>query len=301
MIVATATDGGYAELTGAMLASLARNAHGDYEKVLVFVDRISADDKARLLRSYGRDDIEIVEVTDADLAFLCGMPVKQYMSRITYARLFIPHKVEPADGRLLYIDCDAVVHGPLSPLRDLPLEGHVLAAVGDDAQRRPKSHANRNAAIGAPEGTPYLNAGVLLIDVAEWRRRDITGRARQFSIEHPDLPLMDQDAINGTLRGDWLKLDECWNMHCRYSKKGDYAEPPEAWRGARIVHYMGPVKPNHSDCNHPARDIYFEYRRLTPWADAPLHSALRREWKKKLGKLRRFLGRLVPSVPGARA
>ncbi|HSI40548.1 MAG TPA: glycosyltransferase family 8 protein [Xanthobacteraceae bacterium] len=291
MIVATATDANYVELTGVLLASLAHHARGDIEKTYVFADRLSAHEKQQLQTSYGSDNLEIIDLTESDLLTLAGLPSHRRLSRTGYARLLMPAKLGDAHQRLLYIDCDCVINGPLTPLVDLSLEGHVLAAVADNLTSLKESQAARNRLIGLPEDTRYFNSGVLLIDLDRWRAEDVSERVRAFRMEHPELQTLDQDSLNGTLKGEWLELSDVWNMHRRLFH-GQYRDPLEVWQGARILHFTGQAKPNYKDCTHPAQAIFLAHRARTPWADAPLKSFLGRKISLKLQKLHRSFSSL---------
>lgn len=298
MIVATATDTAYVELTGVMLASLANKAAGDFEAVYVFCDGVSDADKERLRASYGRADIVFVDMTDDMVHHFAARPVNHHLSRTAYARILMPLSLSEATGRLFYVDCDTVVNASLAPLASMPMDGFALAAVDDIARQVTERHIKRNRDIGLPDEMRYFNSGVLLIDLENWRRQRVSERTIAFINDHPTLPMMDQDALNGALRGEWLPLDESWNLHRRL-EKGVYTDDPALWREARIVHFIGQVKPNYTDCNHPARDLYFEHRARTPFASVPLKTKFGRKVEKRVRKLRRFFGKLKRRVLGA--
>ncbi|MCS0493725.1 glycosyltransferase family 8 protein [Ancylobacter sp. MQZ15Z-1] len=290
MIVATATDTAYVELTAVLLASLAEQAGPGIDAVYVFCDGVSPANKERLRLSYGREGLAFIDLTDAMGAF-SARPVNHHLSRTAYARILMPLTLADVTGRLLYIDCDTLVNGSLAPLAEIDMQGHALAAVDDIAIQVPERHAKRNLDIGMPADMRYFNSGVLLIDLEEWRRQRVSERVIEFVDAHPELPMMDQDALNGTLRGDWLALDERWNMHRRL-KKGRYVDDPSIWQDARIIHFIGQIKPNYSDCGHPARTLYFEHRARTPFANAPVKTKLGRKVEKRVRRLKRLFGRV---------
>lgn len=298
MIVATATDTAYVELTGVMLASLADRAAGDFDAVYVFCDGVSDADKARLATAYGLADIVFVDLTDDMVRHFSGRPENHHLSRTAYARILMPLSLTEATGRLFYVDCDTLVNAPLAPLASLPMEGFALAAVDDIAHQVPERHAKRNRDIGLPDDMRYFNSGVLLIDLEAWRAARISERTIAFINDHPTLPMMDQDALNGALRGQWLALDESWNLHRRL-EKGVYTDDPAIWAEARIIHFIGQVKPNYTDCNHPARDLFLAYRARTPFAADRLKTKFGRKVEKRGRKLRRFLGKLKRRFFGA--
>lgn len=291
MIVATATDTAYVEFTGVMLASLAAKAAGDFEIVYVFCDGVSASDKEKLRASYKLPNIEFVDLTDEMGQHFGARPVNHHLSRTAYARILMPLSLSEATGRLLYIDCDTLVNASLAPLATIPMEGFALAAVDDIAREVPERHAKRNVDIGLPSETRYFNSGVLLIDLEKWRAERVSERTIAFANERPSLPMMDQDALNGALRGQWLPLDERWNLHRRLIKRR-YTDDPGIWADARIIHFIGQIKPNYTDCTHPARQLYLDHRAATPFASAPLKTRWGRKVEKRVRRLRRFFNRL---------
>lgn len=291
MIVATATDTTYVEFTAVLLASLAANAAGDVERVYVFCDGVSEGDKAKMRASYGRSNLAFIDLTDDMARHFGARPVNHHLSRTAYARIIMPLSLSDETGRLLYLDCDTLVNGSLGPLATLDMQGFAVAAVHDIAHLVPDRHAKRNIDIGLPAEMAYFNSGVLLIDLEAWRRENISRRTIDFAVEHPNLPMMDQDALNGALRGRWLALDETWNLHRRLHS-GRYQDAPVDWASVRIIHFIGQVKPNYADCGHPARGLYLDQRKATPFAGLRLKTKLDRKVEKRVRKLRRFFTRL---------
>lgn len=284
MIVATATDRNYVELTAVMLASLVANARDDVSRLYVFCDGLNARDKALLRDSCDGAALDFVDLTDDDMSGFATYAVKRYLSRTSYVRLLIPDRIDERAGRLLYVDCDTIINGALAPLEEIDLEGYAIGAVEDDGRYR-GVQVSRNLRLGLPPEMKYLNAGVLLIDLHAWHEQHIAERVRAFCAVSGDLPSMDQDALNGTLRGEWLSLDGSWNAHGSPETKTDLGQ----WTSARIIHFVGRHKPHFSDCTHPARGIFLEHRSRTPWARRRLKSKIERN----VGKIARQLGRLV--------
>ena len=287
MIVATATDAAYVELTAVLLASLAAQAGAEVERVVVFCDTVSAADRERMRASYPAANIAFVDLAREMERHFGARPVNHHLSRTAYARILMPLLLPEAQGRLLYVDCDTLINAPLAPLAELDMQRFAVAAVDDIARLDPIRHAERNRAIGLPGEMRYFNSGVLLIDLDQWRRESLSERVMAFAADHPDLPMMDQDALNGTLRGQWLPLDERWNLHRRLVK-GRYEGDAVDWGDAAIIHFIGQVKPNYADCDHPARARFLAHRAHTPFAAAPMKTKLSRKIEKRVRKWRRF-------------
>src|SRR5699024_9178514 len=132
--------------------------------------------------------------------------------------------------------------------------GHAVGAVIDVCS--PSSHSKRSAHY--PE---YFNAGMLLIDLAQWRSRQLGDAALQILSHKGDqMQYLDQDALNHVLHDDWQSLDLQWNFQQAVYSAIDNRYPylasrkdemKRAIRHPGIVHYIGGTKPWHANCKHP--------------------------------------------------
>ena len=183
----------------------------------------------------------------------------------TYNRLLMAECLPAELDRVIYLDVDMLVRANLVDLWNLDLGGNVLAAAADPAFRKWD-------VLGLPVGTPYFNAGVMVIDLRRWRAMALGAAAMRFIEAHPErVSYADQCALNWLLQGQWLKLDPEWNLQsfylCRYVE-GEVAyfrpTPPLAAR-ACIVHFNAPGRPWLYMHNHPFKAEYQRYLARTPW------------------------------------
>lgn len=164
----------------------------------------------------------------------------------TLARLVMPQVLAARYDRVLYLDADIEVCGPLAPLFALDLEGHVLAAVPaarGGMRLSPEQWEDRHAhfrALGMTEPFRYFNAGVMLIDVARWIERQIGPRALDYVRANRGLvKLADEDALNALLDGDIQDVSPIWNLRTwdfELPRVTDMVQPS-------IRHYDGEHKP----------------------------------------------------------
>ncbi|RRG18751.1 glycosyltransferase family 8 protein [Weissella viridescens] len=181
----------------------------------------------------------------------------------TYYRIEIPEQVDVP--RLLYLDCDMVCLGDLTPLWETDLHGKVVGAVED------QGYVKRLHEMGVDDRPgQYFNAGLLLIDVERWRTEHITEKTRKLCNEHPEsLRYQDQDALNAIFDGDWVYIDPKYNLQSHLAKGEDGENPiverqaieQAALEAPVIVHYTNFDKPwlikeNHL---HPLRQYYYDY------------------------------------------
>ncbi|TJY42742.1 glycosyltransferase family 8 protein [Cohnella pontilimi] len=176
--------------------------------------------------------------------------------KAAYRKLSIPSLPSLLSvSRAIYLDSDIVVTGDISTLWATDLAGRVIGAVRDFRG------AGRRKELNLPAGWPYFNAGVLLIDMDQWRGRGITEKAWAFIRRYPDKLLHhDQDALNAVLQAEWLELPVGWNCHTdRITRKQAMAGLPA------IIHFAGESKPWHYDNDHPFQGEYYRYLRMTGW------------------------------------
>lgn len=232
--------------------------HEPSAHVLVLADSWSLSGRQRLEELVGGPGLAVREI-DAS-----GFPeVTDHITKAAYARLTIA-KLLPHQGLALYLDSDTLVRRPI--LRDLARRA---------ANMRASTAAVRDSEtpfIGSSSGlsswredsldprAPYVNSGVLLMNLAAWRRDSIGERALDWKRTHP-LAWMDQDALNAVLNGEVELLPHRFNstMHMMRRESPVYGievaeEVDEARRDPAVVHFTGAIKPWHSNASMPFLD-----------------------------------------------
>lgn len=278
MLIALATDKNYLELAGILMRSIAKNGDVPSATIVVCADGLDAHDKSILagcaapLRTSFFDLDETLRQRLAHVRRTANWPLT------TWARVVFPDMVAENEGRLLYLDSDIVVAKSLRPLFETDLQGAAIAGVPVDKDATFLANLNNN--LGKPADTAYFNAGVLLIDIAKWREQNVTERVLEVARRlGNDLTYLDQDALNSVADGHFVMLDRKWNW---YSASADPSH-------ASIIHFVY-EKPHIAGTKHPARGIYLDLRRETPWVNKRLVSP----WVKRRKKWLRRVKALVP-------
>lgn len=177
-------------------------------------------------------------------------------------------QMEEFDGleRIVYLDADTVVRSDLGPLFTRPMSTPVAAVV--DAHVALMGMPSMWRAWREEEVdplAPYLNTGVMAIQVLDWREQRLTDRVFELLHRHA-LPCVDQDALNLVLGGRFDRLEPRWNLMPYHLMKllrtSDLVESDEALAAAItdpvIVHYHRSFlgKPWQFGCSHPARNLW---------------------------------------------
>lgn len=182
-------------------------------------------------------------------------------SKVTYARLLIPQVLPNTLSRVLYLDTDLLVLDDLAPVWKTDLEGFVVGAVLDrwDMQIKRREPGLEDV----PRVQDYFNAGVLFIDLEQWRKQQISEKALQYLVRNPQTPFADQDALNVACDGLWTKLDPRWNFHDHCGKKVLDMRPEQK---PGVVHFVGPQKPWNSRIPNLNASLYDAFRSRTCFA-----------------------------------
>ena len=159
------SDNNYADLTGVSITSLLiNNQHMDEINVYVLNDMISEinlEKMQKICDEYSRN--LIVVDTRAIIKRLIELEVEPYKNTYTtYFKLFAVGNLDINSDRLLQLDGDTIVNGPLDELLEMDLDGCVCAATYECILNEYKK------LIDVPEKDKYFNCGVLLINKKFW-------------------------------------------------------------------------------------------------------------------------------------
>jgi len=292
LAIVCAADGAYV----IPLAATVRSAieHLDPERLLdlfVIYDGITAVSRVRLRASW-RDPRVRVRWIRAAPALLPNVPVSGHVSRAAYLRLLLPRVLPESLSRVLYLDSDLVVLRDLSALWELPFNGRPLLAAQDvvlpfiDSEialpRYEASAPHLVAArpienyreLGLDPRSKYFNSGVLLIDLACWRRERATDKLLDCLRENAaHVRFWDQYMLNAVFHGRWGELDLRWNRQSLIYRYPAWQSSPfdrETWERALadpwIAHFTSHEKPWHFEYDQPDRELFFEALRHTAWS-----------------------------------
>ncbi|WP_420177021.1 glycosyltransferase family 8 protein [Luteococcus sp. OSA5] len=168
-------------------------------------------------------------------------------STAVYARLLLPRVVPATWRELLYLDCDILVRGSLSPLFLIDLGILPLAACVE--RYAPTVSAPQGIAswreLGLSPDLPYFNSGVQLMNLSVWREEFIGERAIEYAREmFGQLLHLDQEALNAVVAGRFARLDDIWNATSYWRKRERRATAAMDILDVAIIrHFTGPYKP----------------------------------------------------------
>ena len=281
--VAYASDDNYANLLGISLASLLKANTGFADIICHVLDCGIGEENKRRLASIAKSHQRTVEFYPMDdIEARLGLQGAAFrIAAASYARLFLPSLLPNQVDRLLYLDCDTIVAAPLDALWETPLDGVYIGGVQDTVD------VYFQKIIGLAPELPYINAGLLLINLKAWRDDDLQSRFADFIRRFEgQVPHHDQGTINGVCAEKRLLLPLRYNMTSNlysfsvhtieriYFIKQYYSqkELDQALQSPAIVHFTSGLvgRPWEERCTHPERDRFLSAKADTPWASDPL-------------------------------
>jgi lipopolysaccharide biosynthesis glycosyltransferase len=304
LCAAYAADDQYAKYLGISILSLFK-ANQDFDKIEVFIldCGITKENKERLeaiAREYSRliyfKSMEGI-VTNLEL----NMGARR-ISIASYARLFLASIIPEEYDRVLYLDCDTIVCDSIADFWGVNLKGFLVAGVQDTVD------GFFLKKIGLTPEEHYVNAGIILINLAAWRKETLEAQFMEFIRKFQgNVPHHDQGVINGVCVGRKLLVSPRFNATSNiysfsaktilriYGMTGFYTqkELDEAKVKPCILHFTTGLvgRPWEEHCTHPMQAEYHKAAKASPWEDSLLPDG-----RKLSVKLFSFLYRHFPKL-----
>ena len=205
MNILVSLDSNYIYPLCVMLHSLAKTNPDGHFDIYVAYSSLTEEDFERMNSALNGTNAVIHRVLVDDNIF-AGAPVLGRLSKETYYRLLISDILPESVHRLLYLDPDIVINKDLSEFYNLDMQGNAVAAGTHLFGIMEKGNLAR---LGMKKTSRYINAGVLLIDLDEWRKTVTLQQIFDFiSANIKKLLLADQDVINVMFEDKMLYIDE---------------------------------------------------------------------------------------------
>ncbi len=254
-------DQNYIQHCGVMLCSLFFNNQSTQFRVYILTDNESTIEIKRLtnlVEKYGHQ----VSIICIDKSYFKNVPISNHVTEATYYRLLIP-KVLSSVSKVLFLDPDIIIRSEIKDFWDTNITYYALAAAKD------YSCQDRKVELNIPNEYDYFNAGVLLMNLDVWRKKEYAERIFHFIKDNPDkLKFWDQDAINACIFKETKIVSNQWNATAYFFKRETRLSDSKLkmiQTNPSIVHYTGSSKPWHLTNEHPFKTEYYHYLKKTPW------------------------------------
>lgn len=277
--IAMASDSNYLEFVATCLVSFMENNRSfDEVNLYLLTNNIESSEIKKLYKSisaYGNLHTILIDISN--LSDLIESEVPSTIAITSYARLFLPSLLPHNINKILYLDCDIIVNDDLGDL----YSSAFVESVGGVLDILPNSLPKTN--VGKDSESPYVNAGVLIINLDFWRSNNFQRRFIDFiKYKNGNVHHHDQGVINAVCDGNIKILHPRYNVHSSYfshpyelmqkSNKPFYSrtEVKEAITTPAIIHYtIGYYnRPWIKNSKHPMKHLFMKYHNMTAWRDS---------------------------------
>lgn len=180
-----------------------------YIKIYILHKEYDDVDKNHLFNTLncfdGSYEINFIEVDDAIFSNCTGL----YGNTYAFVRLLIPRYIE--ESRVVYVDTDVVFNIDIGELYRQDMEDFVIGATSfvNVSQSRDGKFFE---SLGLNGESPYFNSGVMLIDLAGWRRNNVTNKCIDFVSKYGGMiRVADETVLNVVFHENFKRLDRMFN------------------------------------------------------------------------------------------
>lgn len=268
MNIVCATDDNFVQHCCVMLTSVLLNN----KNVNVF---ILTEGLSELNYSILKDEVESKKgvfnciIVDSTVISKFPMPISKdllHISQATYYRLLMSDILPIGVEKAIYLDCDIIVRKSLIELWECDITNYAIGAIHQIT--REIEDATR---LNYPIEYGYFNAGVLLINIAYWRKNNIPTKLFDYIGENYNkIKYHDQDVLNAVLYNQSFSLEYKWNMLGFLFENEALKLMPESkndlikeLKDPTLIHFTSSPKPWDKVCLHPYRNEYFKYMLFT--------------------------------------
>lgn len=277
MNIVYAANDNYAGYLGISMYSLFEN-NKKCEEINVYImsNNICESNKVKfqnMANEYKRN-IEIIELEDIEniLGFkvdLCGFNIT------ILSRLFLENILKNID-KVLYFDCDIIITQNIENLYNTDISNYYCAGVSEFLL------SNRyKKEIGLKENSLYINSGVLLVNLSNWRKDNLQIKFVNYLKKmNGKIRFADQDIINYCCQGKIKEISYKYNYQPNLKYFSDNAikkiQPhytlfnennKDISNNPIIIHYLGDERPWVKGNHNPYRKIWNYYKNRSLWKD----------------------------------
>ncbi len=252
-----AVDDNYAPYLTVALESLKDNASDKYfYDINILIEKIS-DRNRSIIEDMQTENIRITfrDVTEKVRALCSRLHLRDYYTRATYYRFFIPDMF-PEYDKGLYLDCDIAITRDVAEMYNTALGNNLVGAMSEEIITDIDVFGTYSEVVLGIPRNKYFNAGILVMNLHEMRRMRIEEVfASLLSIKTYSVA-QDQDYLNVICYGRVRYLNILWNK-----TPMPYSDPQ---RIPYIAHYKINFKPWKYD-GVLYGDLFWKYAERTPF------------------------------------
>lgn len=245
MNILVTLDENYVPYLNVMLSSLKESNKDEFFQIYLLhtnMNESALDKTRRILGDSGR-----INMIRADEKMLDSAPTTSRYPKEIYYRIFAAKYLPKGLDRVLYLDPDIIVNGSLKKLYSLDMGDSYFAAASHTEST--VMHKVNELRLDMDEESPYINSGVMLMNLEKLREEQDTSEVFDFIERRKKfLVLPDQDIISSLYGSRIIPLDtfrynmteRLYMLHSPFEKKLNLDWVRE---NSVVIHYCGRNKP----------------------------------------------------------
>jgi len=262
--IALGVDANYIKYAGVLMTNLVHQHIGQQLCLHLAIDKLTEEEKERLTQ-FGQlyQNVRLCVYLADNIMGELQLPADKVPSRLNlsvFLRVLLPKYLPKNIDKVIYMDVDMLCRGPLTELWSTDLGKHVLAAVPypEDSGRE------QLARLGLTKEA-YFNAGLMLINLKQWRKLKLTDKVCEFFNQNVErCLLLEQDALNSLLHDRVLLLPPRYNRQL----ESNNAESCSYDQSDVVLHFVNESKPWTKGCLPEFYEAYWKYVALSLWSEA---------------------------------
>lgn len=234
-----ACDQNFIPYTIVSMKSLIENASGEFQ-YHIYILSVDIPQEMKETASRLADDsftIEFVDMTKYLGRIESSIPLRDYYSKTTYFRIYIP-EMFPQYDKAIYIDSDTIVLGDISKLYAYPLGKCYAGVIKDQVVIQEDILGEYVEKVLGIDRYQYFNAGVMLMNCQQFREEHLLDEFVEMLHVYTFVVAQDQDYLNLICRDKVLWLGPEWNCEV-------FGELPCKEEEIQLLHYNMAAKPWH--------------------------------------------------------
>lgn len=279
--IVLASDENYAEFVATTIVSVFENSD-NYITIHLLSNGICNNTIEKIKKHIPQKQGLLCVYDISDLKERLGIKVPNTIALATYSRLFVTSLLPEDIDKVIYLDSDVIIAQSIDLLWNEDISNYWLGGVVDAWFGK-----NTKTKIGLKEDDFYINAGVLLINLAEWRNNNLQQKFLDFLYKHNGVVYhSDQGIINAVCHEHIRLLPPRYNLTSNYlafpykylvnrvSVFYTSTELMDSIKNVVCVHFTPGLfgRPWVEGCKHPMLDKYESAHLATLWKDAPLRA-----------------------------
>lgn len=237
----------------------------------------SIKDITDFVEKYKIGNINIIKFDSStiDLPLREGHAITGHITKEAYFRLYAPFYLPEDMDRILYLDCDIICNGSIDNFYNQDFDDNIFVA----CRNTDLDNSLYIERLSLPSDYIYVNSGVLLFNLKEYKKYTSIEKLNNFISENRDiLDFQDQDVVNKMFHERIKEGDIFYNFQIGmllYTENGI------------LVHYTGPIKPWSEKYARPllAQPYYDTLLKMNELEELERIKKCHRESYKKVGKL----------------